>query len=118
MVGSAVLVLPYNFMHGGFLRSLIVMTLMGFASYYTCRIIIQVRIEGELDFSNIIFRILGKKWQVLYSFASIALLYLAGIVYFLLANQVLYSFVNFILDKFNYNNKVAINDIEFSKFSV
>ena len=85
MVGSAVLVLPYNFMQGGFLMSLIVMTIMGFASYYTCRIIIQVRIEGELDFSNIIFRILGKKWQVLYSFASIALLYLAGIVYFLLA---------------------------------
>jgi len=42
--------------------------------------------DGELDFSNIIYRILGKKWQVFYSITSVALLFLAGIVYFLLVN--------------------------------
>lgn len=38
LIGSVVLCLPYNWLHGGFLSSLIIMIIMGAISYYTCTI--------------------------------------------------------------------------------
>ena len=63
MVGSAILVLPQNFLKGGFLMSFIVMTIIGLGSYYTCRIILKMQKEGETDLSGITKRVLGERWQ-------------------------------------------------------
>lgn len=86
MVGSSVLVLPNNFLSGGFILSFLVMTLIGIVSYYTCLVIVRWQKDGETDFGDIILRVLGKKWSKAFSMMSFLLLFIAGIVYFLLQN--------------------------------
>ena len=57
---------------------------MGFVSYITCAYIVKCQNSNETDFSDIIKRTLGKKWAQVFQVTSFLLLFIAGIVYFML----------------------------------
>jgi len=114
MVGSAVLVLPLQFYRSGYGSCLMAIAIMGFFTCLTARALsFQLKSE-EKDFTQTIERVLGKKWQTLYSIASQAFLWLGGIVYFLLASNILYSIIIQISDSPSMPKK---SDIVWDKFS-
>ncbi|KAL4499170.1 hypothetical protein ABPG72_006756 [Tetrahymena utriculariae] len=90
MVGSSILALPPNILKGGLIMSLILMTIIGYVSYKTCSIIVLYQRKGELDLLQVVQRILGKKWCKMFFVTSCLLLFILGIIYFLLMNRVLY----------------------------
>lgn len=49
LIGSVVLCLPYNWLNGGFVSSLIIMIIMGAIQYYTASIYVVNQIPGDTD---------------------------------------------------------------------
>lgn len=46
-ISSVVLILPYNWLQGGFVLSLLIMIIMGIFYYYTALIYVQNTIPGD-----------------------------------------------------------------------
>ena len=98
MMGSAVLVMPINFYKSGLISSisnalilsysnesiLVCSAVMGFISFKTANLPLLHSRHEEFDISEAITRILGQKWKIFFNALSALLLYLSGIIYFIL----------------------------------
>ena len=99
MVGSSIVVFPNLFQQSGIITSLIVLLIIGSISCKTCLIELTHFKSTELDFADTILRILGRRWFFFYNFASILLLFVSGIIYFLLIAKMGYSFLVFVFQE-------------------
>ena len=116
MMGSALVVFPLIFSTSGLVTSLIVLCFVGAISCKTCLLEIIHFKMSELDFPDAIQRILGRKWYLAYSWCSVLLLYVTGMVYFTLICSMIYPFLKYILDSAGVS--IAQMDVlEFGKFS-
>ncbi|EAR97831.1 transmembrane amino acid transporter protein (macronuclear) [Tetrahymena thermophila SB210] len=118
MVGSVALVLPPNILKGGLIMSLILMTLIGFISYKTCTYIVLFQKKGESDLSEVVERILGKKWCRLFCITSSLLLFVAGIIYFMLINSVLYPITKYFFYLAGSSSYANQTTIDFTQWSI
>ncbi len=116
MVGSSIVVFPNLFQKTGVITSLIVMFVIGSISCKTCLLEYTHFKLIELDFSDAILRILGKKWFYFYNIISILLLFVSGIIYFLLIAKMGYSFLTYIFLKNDIAHALQ-SDINFNEFS-
>lgn len=92
------------------------MTLVGVLSCKTCLLELIHFNPTEIDFPDAIRRILGKKWYIAYSVCSFVLLFVTGIIYFILICNMIYPFLSFILD--SCGTEIAkIDKIVFDNFS-
>lgn len=87
MVGSIVLLIPVNFGSSGIIASFLIMTVIGAISWLTCLWIVDNSKDYETDVSQVLSRILGNKWSILFTFSSSILVFCVSIVFFLLINQ-------------------------------
>lgn len=116
MVGSSIVVLPNLFQSSGVITSLIVLIVIGLISCKTCILEISHFKIDEVDLTDAILRILGKKWFYFFNFVSILLLFVSGIIYFLLIAKMGYSFLSYFFITFNVD--YASQDVmDFTKFS-
>lgn len=116
MVGSAIVVFPLIFSTSGLLTSLIVLLFVGAISCKTCLLEIVHFKMSEMDFPDAIKRILGRKWFLAYSLCSVLLLFITGIIYFILICNMLYPFLKYILDSAG-ASIAPMDSIEFGRFS-
>lgn len=116
MVGSAIVVFPLIFSTSGLLTSLIVLLFVGGISCKTCLLEIVHFKMSEMDFPDAIKRILGRKWFLAYSLCSVLLLFITGIIYFILICNMLYPFLKYILDSAG-ASIAPMDSIEFGRFS-
>ena len=98
MMGSALLVMPINFYNTGMLSGIITALLMAYISYKTCNLVILHSLPDEIDYPEAINRILGKKWEVFYNILSMILLFLVGIIDFILMAHGLYAILKNVCD--------------------
>lgn len=117
MIGTLVMILPILFLQYGFLTSTISLVFIGWISYKTCSLLVIHLKENESDLPVVILRIAGKKWLTLYVFSSVAYMICAGIIYFNLMNNMLYSVILFIFELFEYKNYAEKHENIFHKFS-
>lgn len=116
MMGSALLVMPINFYISGIISALIAATIMAIISYITANIVIIHSRDDEIDYPEAILRILGKPWQVVFNIMSMFLLYLVGLIHFVLMSETLYSILKNI---FPNSSEWAPNEgMHFDKFSM
>jgi len=99
MVGSSIVVFPNLFQESGIITALIILFIIGGISCKTCLLEISHFKMTELDFADTILRILGRKWFFFYNFVSILLLFVSGIIYFLLIAKMGFSFLIFIFQE-------------------
>ncbi|EAR97830.2 transmembrane amino acid transporter protein (macronuclear) [Tetrahymena thermophila SB210] len=118
MVGSSTLALPPNVLKGGLIMSLILMTIIGYVSYKTCSIIILYQRRGELDLSQVVARVLGKKWGKIFCVTSCLLLFILGIIYFLIMNRCLYPITKYFFYLAGSSNYADQQSIDFTKWSI
>ena len=97
MVGSSIVVFPLIFSVSGIITSLIVLTFMGIITCKTCLLEIVHFKELEMDFPDVVQRIMGKKWSFCYCVCSSLLLFITGIIYFMLICNMLYLVITYIL---------------------
>lgn len=116
MVGSAIVVFPLIFSTSGLMTSLIVLAFVGVVSCKTCSLEIIHFKMSELDFPDAINRILGRKWFIAYTLCSVLLLFLCGVIYFILICNMLYPFMKYVLES-NGVEVAPIDTISFSQFS-
>ena len=116
MVGSSIVIFPNLFQNSGIITSLIILLLIGSISCKTCLLEIRHFKLNEVDFTDAILRILGKRWFFFFNFISILLLFVSGIIYFLLIAKMGYSFLTFIFIKADLDYAEQ-SDMNFSKFS-
>ena len=116
MVGSAIVVFPLIFSTSGLLTSLIVLCFVGAISCKTCLLEIIHFKMSEMDFPDAIKRILGRKWFLAYSLCSVLLLYVTGVIYFILICNMLYPFLKYVVNSAGVSI-APIDSIDFSQFS-
>ena len=116
MVGSSIVIFPNLFQKAGVITSLIVLIVIGCISCKTCLLEITHFKLNELDFTDAILRILGKKWFYFYNFVSILLLFVSGIIYFLLIAKMGYSFLTYIFLNYDIAHSLQ-SDVNFNEFS-
>ncbi|KAL4486141.1 hypothetical protein ABPG72_012194 [Tetrahymena utriculariae] len=118
MVGSVALVLPPNILKCGLIMSLILMPLIGYISYKTCTYIVLFQKKGESDLSEVVERILGKKWCRMFCITSSLLLFVAGIIYFILINSVLYPITKYFFYLAGSPSYANQTTIDFTQWSI
>ena len=91
MMGSALLVMPINYYDAGVLSACIAAGIVAYISYKTANLVILHSIEEEIDYPEAVNRILGKKWEFFYNLLSMFLLFLVGVIHFILMSHSLYS---------------------------
>lgn len=116
MVGSSIIVFPLVFSSSGILTSLIVLVFMAVITCKTCLLEIAHFKILEADYPDVIERVLGKKWWMGYSICSVLLLFIAGVIYFMLICNMFYMVVSFILNHAGVEYS-AKSDMDFTKFS-
>ena len=116
MVGSSVVVFPIVFNSSGLLTSIIILFFVGAISCKTCLLEIIHFKMSEMDFPDAIKRILGRKWFLAYSLCSVLLLYVTGVIYFILICNMLYPFLKYVLDAGGIQI-APMDSIEFGRFS-
>lgn len=116
MVGSSIVVFPLIFSSSGLVTSLIVLAFVGVITCKTCLLEAVHFKVLEMDFPDVITRILGKKWAFSYCFCSALLLFITGVIYFMLICNMFYMVMSYI---FTHSNiEIASKDeFEFGKFS-
>lgn len=116
MMGSALLVMPVNFYISGLISALISSFIVAIISYLTCNLVVIHSRDDEIDYPEAILRILGKPWAVLFNVMSMILLYLVGLIHFVLMAEVFYSVVkNIVTDSSGF---APSDTISFSVFSM
>jgi sodium-coupled neutral amino acid transporter 9 len=116
MMGSALLVMPINFYISGMLSAFIGAIIMAIISYVTCNLIIIHSREDEIDYPEAILRILGRPWAKTFNFMSMILLYLVGLIHFVLMSETFYAILK---NMFSNSSSWAPTDkIDFSTFSM
>jgi len=70
MIGTVVLLIPINFGLAGIVTSVCIMLVIGYFSYDTCYWIVSNTKSKENELSQVILRILGKKWFKVFSIGS------------------------------------------------
>jgi sodium-coupled neutral amino acid transporter 9 len=120
MMGSALLVMPVKFYSAGMFSSVISACIMGLISYYTCNLIISHSKDSEIDYPEAVERILGKVWAKIYNALSGFLLFLVGVIHFILMGQTFYAILNniFSLETTASWEPSNSQDIVFNKFSL
>ena len=116
MMGSALLVMANNFYFSGMISSILAALVMGFVSYYTADLIIAHSKDEEIDYPEAIQRILGKPWPLVFNLTSAILLYLGGLVHFVLMSEVLYALLKNIIS--GSQNLATKDEITFNNFSM
>jgi sodium-coupled neutral amino acid transporter 9 len=116
MMGSALLVMPINFYVSGMLSGLIAAIIMAVISYFTCNLIIIHSRVDEIDYPEAIERILGKPWRYVFNIMSMILLFLVGLIHFVLISETLYSLLKNVFS--NSDSWANSDDISFSTFSM
>ena len=108
-------VFPLIFLKSGIITSFIVLVVIGAISCKTAQLeIIHFKSAMECDYPEVIRRILGKKWELAYVISSVLLLYVVGVVYFLLCCNMIYPTLEYLIGE----DKVAPqNKIDFGRFS-
>lgn len=117
MIGTLVMVLPILFLQYGLLTSIIILILISWLSYKTCSLCVIHLKENEPDLPVVIQRIAGSKWLTLYVFFSVIYMVCAGIIYFNLMNNMLYSVTLFIFEHLEYKNYAEKHENRFDIFS-
>jgi sodium-coupled neutral amino acid transporter 9 len=116
LMGSALLVMPVSFYGAGMLSSVIGAIVMAIISFYTADLYLIHSRRDEIDYPEAILRILGKKWCFLYNFISMLLLYLVGLIHFILMSQSFYAILkNLAPDSSDWGGS---KDIVFNNFSM
>lgn len=116
MVGSSIVVFPLIFSSSGLLTSLLVLIFMGVITCKTCLLEIVHFKTREIDFPDVINRIMGRKWSISYCICSSLLLFITGTIYFMLICNMLYMILNYILNE----NGIILpgkDEILFDRFS-
>ncbi len=72
------------------------MLVIGFISFKTCSLYVIHMKPGEHE-PDVIERILGKKWKNAFCIGSALLMFIVGVVYFLLINNNLYAMITSIM---------------------
>ncbi|CAD8055073.1 unnamed protein product [Paramecium sonneborni] len=110
MVGSSLLVIPVLFQQSGILSALIVALIFGLISCKTCSLLMVHNKLEELDLPQTIMRILGQKYNLIFNITNIIILYFAGVVYFILICNMLYSLLQLVCNQLemNYASKTDI----------
>ena len=117
LVGSSIVVFPLVFTASGIMTSLIVLAFVGGITLKTCLLqVTHFKFGYEMDFTDIIRRILGKKWSYAYGACSSLLCFVMGIIYFSLVCNMVYLIMAFI---FNHCGLAigAKDEIVFDRFS-
>ena len=100
------------------MTSIIIMVIIGLMSLKTCQLQITHFKLTEIDFQQALKRVLGRKWELAYIISTIAILYIAGMIYFLLAANTIYPLMQYIFKKDGKNrfpepNKFVLNEFSF-----
>ena len=89
MVGSALLTLPWAFAHAGIIVGVLIALACAFTSTYSCALIVRNG-EGERDFADAAFKIVGRCAWLLTLLSSILLMLGTTLGYYELLTQTLY----------------------------
>lgn len=113
IISSTVVLIGVEFQRCGLVTSLITMLIISGISYKTCLIVLKHIKHNECDFSEILERILGRKWSILFRISSFSVYFILGIIYFVLSCNLLYSSIQYFR---GYNIPTSTN-IDFKGFS-
>ena len=116
MVGSSIVVFPLIFSTSGVITSLLVLAFMGIITCKTCLLQIVHFKVLELDFPDVVKRVMGKKWSFAYCFCSSLLLFITGVIYFMLICNMLYMVIGFFMRR-NGMEVASKDDLVFDRFS-
>ena len=117
MIGSIVMILPMVFAHCGIFTSLFVMILLSLVNFITCNMYVVHLKRTESDLPEMIERILGVRWKVIFVFSAVLFEFLTGIVFLIIMNNMLYPSITFILSQFGFENYAKKADCRYDIFS-
>jgi len=117
IIGSTVMILPLVFGKCGIFTSLIVMIIIGAINFITCNLYVIHLKRNESDIPQIIERILGIKWKVIYVVTAILMEFLGGIVFLILMNNMLYPVVTFLFEKCGSDNYAKKSETRYDIYS-
>ena len=116
-LGTAVMILPIVFGTCGIINSLIIMCVIGFVQFITCKMILIHLKESEPDIPQITERILGKTWKAIFVVSSCLFEFLVGVVYLILMNNILYPIVVFFFECSGFENYAKKSESRYDMFS-
>ena len=117
MMGSSIIFFPVVYFQCGIVSSFIIMILCCFLLYKTCSWYNFYALPYEKDLSEVIIRILGRKWSYLYDISNFLLLYFVSIIYFLLISSFSFPLISELLQLYNPNIVAKRNEFTYSKYS-
>ena len=116
-LGTAVMILPLVLANCGIFTSLFIMIVIGIVQFTTCNLCVIHLKDEESDLPQIIERLLGVKWKVIYVISSIVLQLLVGIVFLILMNNMLYPIIIFIFEHVGYENYAEKSENRYDIYS-
>ena len=115
MLGSALLVMPINYYNSGLLSSMLASIVLAYVSCQTCKLLITHSRDDEIDLPQALKRVLGKKYEILFNVIATIMLYLVGIIHFILMANTLFNILKSI---FVSDDWPKTTEIVFDKFSI
>jgi len=114
MIGPTILLLPMNIANIGILSSSIVAVIIGWISHRTCQLTHLHTKLDEIEYLPAIKRILGSGWMYIYFLSSVAILWMAAMIYFLSLSDVTYSCIQLIFSNHQFPPESKAVFTEFS----
>lgn len=98
ILGSSILILPTLMKETGMITNLIVSFVIGLLSYHTCELyVIHVK-DDEHDLHEVLNRLLGRKWQIIYGvFSGVFFNFILLVTYYLLMCNMIYPAITFMM---------------------
>ena len=117
MIGTGILLYPLLYKDNGMILSQIIVSLIGLISYKTAQLCLVHIKDDEEDLTNVVLRMLGRKWHLLYCLTGSLYLALTSSIYYLLILNCLYSQIGFVYHSITGQSLIKKDVLTFSQFS-